>query len=323
MTGLDDALLAAVQAWGPAIKPVMAAFSSAGYGAIYMAVIAFAYWCVSPSHALRLSALLLLSSCLNTLVKIVILEPRPYWLRPGLYMGSIDTAAGMPSGHAQSAAAFWGLLATFSRRPWAWAACLLMIAGICVSRIYFGVHFASQIVAGLAVGLVLVWLFRRVEAPVRRAFLARGLTQQRLLLLAGWLSMMGLALALQSAMAARWTVPVEWAAATAALHPDVKIAPLQITSLARDISLLLGMLLGASALRDFAVRYTGLRTALARFVPGFAVFALFWLGTGALLKPQPEQVQVVADAVRGLLAGLWFTWWWPLLLQRLCKSQAI
>jgi membrane-associated phospholipid phosphatase len=320
MTELDYALLAAVQAWGPAIRPVMAAFSSAGYGAIYMAVIAFACWCVSPAHALRLSALLLLSSCLNTLVKIVILQPRPYWLQPGLYTGSIDTAAGMPSGHAQSAAAFWGLLATFTRRPWAWAACLLMIAGISVSRIYFGVHFASQIAAGLAVGLVLVVVFRRVEGPVCRAFQARGLTQQRLLLLAGWLGMMGLALALQSAMAARWTVPPEWVATTTALHPGVKIAPLQITSLARDISLLLGMLLGAGALPDYCVRYTGLRTALLRFVPGFAVFAVFWLGTGALLKPAPENVQLAADAVRGLLAGLWFTWWWPLLLRRFYQA---
>ncbi len=316
MTEPDFTLLAAVQAWGPAIKPVMTAFSSAGYGSIYMAVIAFAYWCVSPSHALRLAALLLLSSCINTLVKIVILEPRPYWLRPELYTGSIDTAAGMPSGHAQSAAAFWGLLATFTRRPLGWAVCLLMIAGICVSRIYFGVHFPSQILAGLVVGLALVVVFYRVEAPVRRAFMARSRVEQRLVLLAGWLGMMGLALALQSAMAARWAMPAQWAAAAAALHPDVKLAPLQVTSVARDISLLLGMLLGAGALRDFSVRYTGLRWALARFAPGFAVFAVFWLGTGALLKPAPEPVQLAADAVRGLLAGLWFTWWWPLVLRR-------
>ncbi len=321
MTELDYSLLAAVQAWGPAIKPVMAAFSNAGYGSIYMAVIAFAYWCVSPSHALRLSAVLLLSSCLNTLVKIVILEPRPYWLQPELYTGSIDTAAGMPSGHAQSAAAFWGLLASFTRRPLWWGVCLLLIAGISVSRIYFGVHFPSQIAAGLAVGLALVVVFLRVEGPVCRAFLARGLMAQRLLLLAGWLSMMGLALALQSAMAAGWTMPPAWAANVAALHPGVKIAPLQITSLARDASLLLGLLLGACALRDFSVRYTGLRTALARFVPGFAVFAVFWLGTGALLKPMPEHVQGIAEAVRGLLAGLWFSLWWPLVLQRFYKPS--
>lgn len=316
MTELDLSLLAAVQAWSPALKPVMAAFSTAGYGVIYMVVIAFAYWCVSPAHGLRLAALLLLSSCLNTLVKIVILEPRPYWMRPELYTGSIDTAAGMPSGHAQSAAAFWGLLATFSRRPGVWALCVLMIAGISVSRIYFGVHFPSQIVAGLALGLVLVAVFLRIEPPVRRAFLSRGAVQQRLLLVAGWLWMMGLALALQSAVAAGWTMPPAWAATTQALHPDVKIAPLQITSVARDVSLLLGMLLGAGALRGFAVRYTGLRAALARFVPGFAVFAVFWLGTGALLKPAPESVQLVADALRGLLAGLWFTWGWPYLCMR-------
>ncbi len=320
MTEADFTLLAAIQAWGPAFKPVMAAFSNAGYGSIYMAVIAFAYWCVSPSHALRLSALLLLSSCINTLIKIVIQEPRPYWVRPELYTGSSDTAAGMPSGHAQSAAAFWGLLASFTRRPLWWAVCLLMIFGISVSRIYFGVHFPSQIVVGVVLGLVLLLLFRRVEGPVCRVFLARSLVEQRLVLLAGWLFIVGLAFALQSVMAAGWTVPAEWVAHATALHPDVKIAPLQVTSLVRDASILLGLLLGATALRDFTVRYAGLRTALLRFVPGFVVFAVFWLGTGALLKPLPEHVQVVADALRGLLAGLWFTLGWPLALRRLLKA---
>lgn len=32
MTETDLQLLAAIQAWGPALKPVMAAFSGAGYG---------------------------------------------------------------------------------------------------------------------------------------------------------------------------------------------------------------------------------------------------------------------------------------------------
>lgn len=155
-----------------------------------------------------------------------------------------------------------GLLATFTRRPLGWVVCALMIAGIGVSRIYFGVHFPSQIAAGLAVGLALVVVFRRVEGPVRRAFLARSLMDQRLLLLAGWLSLVGLGFALQSAVAAGWTMPSEWAANAAALHPGVQIAPLQINSLVRDASLLLGFGLGALALRGFTVRYTALRAGL-------------------------------------------------------------
>ena len=120
----------------------------------------------------------------------------------------------------------------------------------------------SQIAAGLAVGLALVVVFRRVEGPVRRAFLARSLMDQRLLLLAGWLSLVGLGFALQSAVAAGWTMPSEWAANAAALHPGVQIAPLQINSLVRDASLLLGFGLGALALRGFTVRYTALRAGL-------------------------------------------------------------
>jgi hypothetical protein len=115
-------------------------------------------------------------------------------------------------------------------------------------------------------------------------------------------------------------MPPEWAANVAALHPEVKIAPLQITSVVRDVSLLLGFGLGALALRGFTVRYAGLRAALLRFVPGFAVFAVFWLGTGALLKPAPESVQLAAEALRGLLAGLWFTLGWPWVLRRHFKA---
>lgn len=83
---------------------------------------------------------------------------------------------------------------------------------------------------------------------------------------------------------------------------------------------LLGFGLGALALRGFTVRYAGLRAALLRFVPGFAVFAVFWLGTGALLKPAPESVQLAAEALRGLLAGLWFTLGWPWVLRRHFKA---
>jgi membrane-associated phospholipid phosphatase len=313
---LDFTLLAAVQNWGTAMRPVMSAFSSAGYGAIYIAVISFVYWCLSPRNALRLGVLLLLSSCVNTLVKVVVHDPRPYWVRPELFTGAVDAAAGNPSGHAQASTAFWGLLASFSRRPLWWALCIVMIAGTSVSRIYFGVHFPSQIVVGMAIGLALLFLFHHVEAPVTRRFLARSRAQQRMLLVAGWLGLMGLMFTVQALVAAGWSAPAEWSANAAAVHPAIAIDVLQVSTGVRDVSLLLGLLLGASAFANSPLRYPGLRTALLRFVPGYALFAVFWLGTGALARHLPMDAQLVTDAVRGLIGGLWISLLWPLVLRR-------
>ena len=319
MTDLEFALLATVQSWGTAIRPVMAAFSAAGYGAIYLLVIAFTYWCVSRTHALRLSVLLLLSSSTNTLVKVLVQAPRPYWLRPELFAGSADAAAGMPSGHAQAATAFWGLMAFFTRRPLWWAFAILMIAGTSVSRIYFGVHFPSQIVAGVAMGLALLLAFRWLEAPVCRMYFARSIAQQRLILVVIGVGIIALACVVQAVMSARWTMPQEWLANAAAVHPATPLEPLKVSTVVRDVSLLLGLLLGAGALKDSPVRYAGWRKALLRFLPGYALFGAIYAVSGLLARQLPVELQAIADGLRGLLCGLWISLWWPLLMRRYFK----
>ena len=70
-----------------------------------------------------------------------------------------------PSGHVMAAAALWGLaplvvtLFTRNRRIW-WATTIgsaLLILAIAASRTYLGVHWFSDIVAGLIVGGFFLW----------------------------------------------------------------------------------------------------------------------------------------------------------------------
>ena len=80
--------------------------------------------------------------------------------RPDLERLVNGTGPSFPSGHVMAAAALWGLaplvvtLYTRNRRIW-WAATIssaLLILGIAASRTYLGVHWLTDIVAGLIVG---------------------------------------------------------------------------------------------------------------------------------------------------------------------------
>lgn len=63
-----------------------------------------------------------------------------------------------PSGHALGAAAFFGLLACLlsraypGRRGPIWAFCGFMILGIGISRLYLGVHWPTDVLAGWVLG---------------------------------------------------------------------------------------------------------------------------------------------------------------------------
>ncbi|HUS17043.1 MAG TPA: phosphatase PAP2 family protein, partial [Chloroflexia bacterium] len=107
-------------------------------------VLPVVYWCVNRTLGLRLVAVLLGSAFLNDVLKEWVAEARP---GPPAHPLATDTAPGKawPSGHAQDAAALWGTLAGQLRRGWAWAAALIVIALIGVSRLYLAVHWPIDV----------------------------------------------------------------------------------------------------------------------------------------------------------------------------------
>lgn len=68
-----------------------------------------------------------------------------------------------PSGHAFAAVTLYGMLAYWLARGipryrgWIWAAAILLVLLIGFSRIYLGVHYASDVAAGFAAGLPWLW----------------------------------------------------------------------------------------------------------------------------------------------------------------------
>ncbi len=134
-----------------------------------------------------LFAMVLLTLVVN-LLKAGIGWPRPFHLQPELARQSAQ-GFGMPSGHAASTLLYWGLLLGWlpALRVWQGALLALLLAGVAgLARVWLGVHFLSDVVAGLALGALLLAL----RAPLAK-LAARPLPWAGLLIasaLSAWLT---------------------------------------------------------------------------------------------------------------------------------------
>jgi hypothetical protein len=118
-----------------------------------------------------------ISVTLNTFLKFGFNLPRPFTLEPGLAIDAAKATAGgpgLPSGHAQNAAYFWGFLALHLRRPIVWVLCVAVALLVAFSRLYLGVHFLDDVLVGLAIGAMLAFIATRVHVGHINALMATG-----------------------------------------------------------------------------------------------------------------------------------------------------
>jgi membrane-associated phospholipid phosphatase len=121
-------------------------------------------WAV-PWSALLASVALGVASLSSGLLKDAFDRVRPALAEPGVSaLVSIPGDASLPSGHAATAAAAAGVVAMLHPRLRPPLAAL--VAAIGLSRVYLGVHYPTDVLAGFGLGLAVVWavvaLARRV-----------------------------------------------------------------------------------------------------------------------------------------------------------------
>lgn len=111
---------------------------------------------------LRLFYILLLCSVTNHALKAFFSYPRPFQLDPTL--GIIQVSGyGFPSGAAQTVILLSGIMLTTWKTTWKWLIAGSYIVLVSFSRIYLGLHFLSDIVAGWLIGFFLWMLFNFVK----------------------------------------------------------------------------------------------------------------------------------------------------------------
>lgn len=118
---------------------------------------------------------LLSSLLLNNAVKNIFRLPRPIG-EEGIRSLRVKTATGwsFPSGHTQTVSTLGFSLGAWYRRKWIWyaAAALSLLVGF--SRMYLGVHYPKDVLAGLAFGTALPFLCRFLFQKVRRRWVLYG-----------------------------------------------------------------------------------------------------------------------------------------------------
>jgi len=158
----DDAVIRWIGAHrSPGLDAVMVEVTTLGTGIVVIMIVAVAaLFLVLTQH--KYSAILLLASTIGGIVLDGILKLGFNRPRPAIFIPAVHTvSSSFPSGHAMSAAVVYStvayLAARLHKRRWArWlvmTAALIVIALISMSRLYLGVHYPSDVVAGVAIGL--------------------------------------------------------------------------------------------------------------------------------------------------------------------------
>ena len=112
-----------------------------------------------------LIALALVEGAVAPAAKLLLDRPRPEWAHPILNVSS----ASFPSGHAAAAAAAATALSLLARRAVVTVTAGVLALAVAASRVFLGVHYLSDVVAGLLLGALLACL----TCAVGRGFDAR------------------------------------------------------------------------------------------------------------------------------------------------------
>lgn len=72
---------------------------------------------------------------------------------------SEGVANGFPSGHSSIAITFWGAFLLLFRKRWIKMVAIPLMILVPFSRIYLGVHFLADVLGGIFLGGILLWLF--------------------------------------------------------------------------------------------------------------------------------------------------------------------
>jgi len=155
-----------LQQFSPALDGVFKGITFIGEEVFFMVLLPLLYWCVDRVNGIRLSLLYLFSTWINSVIKIIADQPRPFEYDSRVLKLDDPGGRGFPSGHTQSAVVVWGWLAQTYRKRWMWVLGIIFMILMPLSRLYLGVHFPTDLLGSYVLGALLLLAFFKFSPAI-------------------------------------------------------------------------------------------------------------------------------------------------------------
>ena len=172
---LDAATRAGINRWAsPNLTALAEGASFIGSVAVLFsltAVVAIGLWAGGrPRAALMLMLVMGIAGIVNNAIKLTFARARPE-----AFFGAVPDSYSFASGHALFSACFFsvvaglieGKLTSWWQRAVVWLLACSIVAAIGWSRIYLGVHYLTDVIAGFALAALIICLVRGIVAEQR------------------------------------------------------------------------------------------------------------------------------------------------------------
>ncbi len=167
-----------IEAWGVSVILWLQSFSSPaldtffrlitllGDEKFYLFLLPLIYWCVDKRLGVRLAVLVMASDVANLWLKYAFGLPRPP--APPVRPIGQEEGYGFPSGHCQAVTVAFGYLVVRAQRWPAHIAAAGLVFLVALSRMYLGVHFPHDVIGGLAIGYLLLFVYVKASPLLER-----------------------------------------------------------------------------------------------------------------------------------------------------------
>ncbi|HSB02660.1 MAG TPA: phosphatase PAP2 family protein [Anaerolineales bacterium] len=296
----------AIQSLGSWLEYPMKFFTSLGSENFFFLVLPLVYWSVDARLGLRIAFILVTGTSLSCIAKFLFASPRPYWVSADVKPGSVESSFGLPSTHAQNAAALWGTLAAGvpAWKRWAWVAAVVLAFLVGFSRLYLGMHFVHDVLVGWLIGYALLFVFLKCWDPVAAWLKTKTFLQQVAIAFAFSLALIVAGL-LSNAPLNGYTFPAAWT--ENALRAGPLPEPASIETIFTAAGSFFGFALGAAwiASRGGYQADGPLAKRALRYAIGLIGVLILWEGLGAVLPRGETWLPLTLRYLRYTLVGFW------------------
>ena len=307
-----------LQTLSPALDGFMNAVSFLGRIEFFLVFIPFIYWTIDRRIGVRTLLILIYANFLNTSLKLLFHQPRPYWLGNVKEL-TIEPTYGIPSSHASSSISVGGYLITRIKENGTRVVIGVIILLIGISRLYLGAHFPHDVLFGWLVGLAVLWAIAKWGEQVIGWLRSKSLSFQIGIGFANSLLIILIGLLIRLIISGT-PDPASYSSFSA----DARSVTLFFTL----SGALFGTASGYALMRQFArFESTNIwRIRLIRYAVGIVGLLLIYYGLDvlfAMIAPDESALGYILRYIRYTLATLWATFLapWFFIKLKLAGSQ--